>query len=70
MTTEATQVSKLPAVVGIKDICAAFSISRPTLDSWIKAGSFPPGRRMSPSPKARVFWTAAAVAAVLEKRVA
>ncbi len=68
--TNISPASKLPAIVGIKDICTAFSISRPTLDAWIKAGSFPPGRRMTQSPKARVFWNAAAVAAVLNQRVA
>ena len=45
--------SALPRYVGVKQVCAALGISKPTLDRMRRDGRFPPHEQLSPN---RVGW--------------
>ena len=60
----------LLAVVTIRDVCAAFSITRPTLRSWIRNGRFPAPTRPSGAPTGKAFWTATQIAESFASRAA
>lgn len=52
----------------VKQVCARVGLSRPCVYRMARAGTFPPGYKLTPGDKGAVRWDAAEVEAWLSSR--
>jgi predicted DNA-binding transcriptional regulator AlpA len=70
MSPQANINDKLPPIVTIKEVCAHFAITRPTLRAWIKRGTFPAPCRPSGRDKGKTFWTSETIRLAFDTKAA
>jgi predicted site-specific integrase-resolvase len=68
--TDKAKSDRLPALASTADVCAHLSITRATLHTWVKRGTFPSPVRPSGKKRGKAYWSAEVVRSAFEQKAA